>query len=144
MNKPSRRAVVRTGVWAVPVVASATIAPAYASTSGNPPPVQITGVGGGCKLPGSPNDWSYRIVLLFHSNSSTDETVTIVKFDISGAPTSTFDPSTFTVPPGDSSKTFTVSSTNSANRTATLTYMVEGQTYTVVVNVPTFHPCPDH
>ena len=32
MNKPSRRAVVRTGVWAVPVVATAAAAPAFAGT----------------------------------------------------------------------------------------------------------------
>jgi len=144
MNKPSRRAVVRTGVWSVPVVAVATIAPAYATTSGNPPPVTITGVGSGCKLPGNPNDWSYRIVLNFKSTSSTAEAITILKFDISGAPTSTFSPATFTVPSGVSSKAFVVSSSNSANRSATITYTVEGQTYTVAVAVPTFHPCPDH
>ena len=32
MNKPSRRAVVRTGVWAVPVAAPAGAAPAFAGT----------------------------------------------------------------------------------------------------------------
>ncbi len=144
MNKPSRRAVVRTGVWSVPVVAVATIAPAYATTSGNPPPVVISGCASGCKLPGKPNDWSYRIVLTFNSTSSSAEVVTILKFDISGAPTSTFSPATFSVPSGASTKQFVVSSSNSANRNATITYTVEGQTYTVAIALPSFHPCPDH
>ena len=55
MNKPSRRAVVRTGVWAVPVVATASMAPAFAG-SGTPPPVTIDGVGAACKLPGNCTD----------------------------------------------------------------------------------------
>ena len=59
MNKPSRRAVVRTGVWAVPVVATAAAAPAFAGT-GTPPPVIIVGVGAGCKLPGNSTDVTTR------------------------------------------------------------------------------------
>jgi hypothetical protein len=51
MNKPSRRAVVRTGVWAVPVVGTAAAAPAFART-GEVPPVSIDGIGQGGTFPG--------------------------------------------------------------------------------------------
>ena len=72
MNKPSRRAVVRTGVWAVPVVATAAAAPAFAGT-GTPPPVTIGAVGRGCKLPGNSTDVykGYRMVLTFDNTSGT-------------------------------------------------------------------------
>ena len=142
MNKPSRRAVVRTGVWAVPVVATAAAAPAFAGTS-EPPPVTIDAIGQACKLPGQSTDvdYGYRMVLTFHNPSGAEQLITIVSFTISGAPTTDITPKQFTVPKNDSTKLFIVQSTNSAQREATVTYMVDGQTVSTVVSFASFNPC---
>jgi hypothetical protein len=142
MNKPSRRAVVRTGVWAVPAVATAAAAPAFAGT-GEPPPVTIDGVGQACKLPGQSTDvnYGYRMVLTFHNTSGTAQPITIVNFNISGKPTTDIDPTSFTVATGDTMKVFIVTSSNSAQRDATVTYIVDGQTVTTAVVFDSFKPC---
>ena len=142
MNKPSRRAVVRTGVWAVPVVATAAAAPAFAGT-GEPSPVTIDGVGQGCKFPGRSTDvaYGYRMTLTLHNTSGTSQPVTVVAFTISGKPTTDVKPSSFSVPDGDSTKTFIVQSTTSSERFATVTYIVDGQTVTTSVDFDKFNPC---
>jgi len=142
MNKPSRRAVVRTGVWAVPVVATAAAAPAFAGTN-EPPPVTIDAIGQACKLPGHSTDveYGYRMVLTFHNTSGSTQPITIVNFVISGAATTDITPKQFSVPTGDSPKLFIVQSTNSAQRDATVTYMVDGQTISTVVSFASFNPC---
>jgi hypothetical protein len=142
MNKPSRRAVVRTGVWAVPVVATAAAAPAFAGT-GEPPPVTVDGIGQACKLPGHSTDifYGYRMVLTFHNTSGVSQPITVISFEISGAATTDFTPKSFIVPDGDSTKVFIVQSTNSAQRFATVTYMVDGQTISTVVDFSSFNPC---
>src|SRR3954454_5773668 len=79
MNKPSRRAVVRTGVWAVPVVATAAAAPAFAGTD-TPPPVVILGTGSGCKVSGGSGQGDpkeYNMVITFDNTSQTNQDVTI-------------------------------------------------------------------
>jgi hypothetical protein len=142
MNKPSRRAVVRTGVWAVPVVATAAAAPAFAGT-GEPPPVTIDGVGAGCKFPGRSTDvpFGYRMTLTFHNTSGVAQPITIVNFSISGKATTDVNPKSFTVPINDSTKTFIVESSTSSQRFATVTYIVDGQTVTTVVDFGSFAPC---
>jgi len=142
MNKPSRRAVVRTGVWAVPVVATAAAAPAFAGT-GAPPPVTIDCVGAACKLPGNSTDVlkGYRMVLTFLNTSASPEPVTITSFTISGAPTTDITPKSFTVPHGTSTRVFIVKSTTSAQRSATVSYLSAGQSKSVVVDFGSFDPC---
>ena len=141
MNKPSRRAVVRTGVWAVPVVATASMAPAFAGSG--TPPVTIDGVGTACKFPGKSTEveFGYRMTLTFHNTSGVTQPITIVSFTISGAPTTDVNPKSFSVPAGDSPKTFIVQSSNSAQRMATVTYIVDGQTVSTVVDFGSFPPC---
>lgn len=144
MNKPSRRAVVRTGVWAVPVVATAAAAPAMATSEGQPP-VVITGVAGGCKLPGQPRDKSYAITLNVTNSSPDPQPISITSFAISGGPTTTPSPTDFTVPSGQSTITFVVSGLSSSQRqaTATVTYMSNGTVETFSFSIDGFHPFGD-
>jgi hypothetical protein len=144
MKNPSRRAVVRTGVWAVPVVATAAAVPAFAATSGEPPPVTIDGIGQGCKFPGHSVkgfDFGYRMVLTFHNTSGVPQPITVDSFTISGKATTEFTPKSFIVPDGDSTKLFIVQSTTSSQRFATVTYTVDGQTVTTIVDFGSFPPC---
>jgi|tagenome__1003787_1003787.scaffolds.fasta_scaffold19166418_2 hypothetical protein len=53
MTRPSRRAVVRTGVWAVPVVATRAAAPAFAGR-GAPRPLTVDRGSAACRLPNDP------------------------------------------------------------------------------------------
>jgi hypothetical protein len=142
MKKPSRRAVVRTGVWAVPVVATAAAAPAFAGT-GTQPPVRVDAVGQGCKLPGNSTDVrnGYRMVLTFDNTSGSMQPITVISLTISGAPTTDVTPKSFTVPAGTSTRTFIVQSTTSSQRTATITYLVAGQARSTVVTFGSFEPC---
>lgn len=141
MNKPSRRAVVRTGVWAVPVVATASMAPAFAGSG--QPPVTIDGIGTACKFPGQSTEvpFGYRMTLTFHNTSGITQPITIVNFVISGKATTDVTPTSFSVVAGDSTKTFIVQSSNSAQRFATVTYIVDGQTVETVVDFGSFPPC---
>ena len=145
MNKPSRRAVVRTGVWAVPVVATAAAAPAFAGT-GTPPPVVILGVGSGCKVSGNSGHGDpkeYNMVITFDNTSATNQDVIITKFQISGKATTGFTvPTTVTgLVPGQTPYLITVTSTSSSQRTATITYSVNGQIVVTDVTFPDFDPC---
>jgi hypothetical protein len=140
MSAPTRRSVVRAGVWTVPVVVTAAAAPAFAGT-GTTPPVTVDLNGVACKLPGAPNDWSYRMTLNFTNTTAAPLTVVVTAFSISGAPTSVFSPGTFTIDPGSHLEVFTVSSSNSANRDATITYTVNGQSVTSAIHFSSFHPC---
>jgi hypothetical protein len=142
MQKPSRRAVVRTGVWAVPVVATAAAAPAFAGTN-TPPPVCVDGAGHGCKLPGNSTDVrkGYRMVLTFHNTSGSAQPITVTSFTISGAPTTDLTPKSFTVPTGTSTRVFIVQSTTSSQRAATVSYLAAGQSRSTVVDFGSFKPC---
>ena len=143
MNKPSRRAVVRTGVWAVPVAAAA--APAFAGT-GTPPPVTVDGLGAACELPGNRTDVrkGYRMVLTFHNTGESVLPVTITSFSISGAPMTDVTPKSFTVPNGTSTRVFIVQSPTSPQRSATVSYLVAGRSRSMVVDFRSFEPCTCH
>jgi hypothetical protein len=149
MNKPSRRAVVRTGVWAVPVVATAAAIPAFATGSGTP--VTITGVAASCKLPGVVRGKSYAIVLSVH-NSSQSDTITITEIDIAvtGSPVTTvaFCPSTFAVPPGDSNiVVYVTDGINSQQKAADITIFYtspsDAGTQSFLFHVDSFQPFDD-
>ena len=158
MNKPSRRAVVRTGVWAVPAVATVAAAPAFAIQSGGTPPVEVTGVLDGCKFPGhsshDENTWyGYKFVIGFHNTTAGSATVGITcdSLTISGADTTEISPcpESFVVGAGQTvPRTYTVQSENSAQRTATLTYTVSNsdgtQSYTAALTWSDFPPCQSH
>jgi hypothetical protein len=146
MNKPSRRAVVRTGVWAVPAVAAASAAPAFAGTgNGCTEIVCIDAVGSACKLPGHSTDleFGYRMVLTFHNISGSDAAIVITSFDINGKDTTDFTPSSFNVPDGDSNRVFIVQSSTSSQRTATVCYTINGSPEETCTSVtfPKFDPC---
>ena len=58
--------------------------------------------------------------------------IVVIGFTISGKATTDVTPKAFSVPAGDSTKTFIVQSTTSSQRYATVTYIVDGQTVTKV------------
>src|SRR3954452_18371911 len=127
MNKPSRRAVVRTGVWAVPVVATVAAAPAFAATSGNPPPVTIDAVGSVCKDPGEgQNTKDYEFTLTFTNTTASSQTVLISNFnfkDRDNVP----DPASVVVPANTTmNQTFKLTNfdDSSSNPVATIMYSV--------------------
>jgi hypothetical protein len=125
------------------VVATAAAAPAFAG-SNEPPPVSIDAVGAACKLPGNSTDVykGYRMVLTFHNTTGSPQVVNITSFTITGATTSAFTPTTFTVPDGDSTRVFIVTSTTSSQRSATVCYVVAGQAAECTgVSFPSFAPC---
>lgn len=126
----------------MPVVAAAAAAPAFAGT-GTTPPVSVDLVGLGCKLPGNSTDVRkrYRMELTFHNTSGSVQAITVTSFTISGAPTTDFTPKSFSVPSGTSSKVFIVQSTTSAERTATVSFLVAAQSQSTVVDFGSFEPC---
>ncbi len=145
MNKPSRRAVVRTGVWSIPVVATVAAAPAFATVS-NTQCVTITGFGGGCKLPGKPRGKSYAITLHL-ANSGKPQTVTIESITVTGAPLVQECPTTFAVPSGSSDIVIYVSDVKNSQQkhaTVTLTYTSAGTTQQFSFTIDGFKPFGDH
>jgi hypothetical protein len=120
MNKPSRRAVVRTGVWAVPVVATAAAVPAFAAVSCTDC-VTITGFGGGCKMPGNPRGKSYAIKLEV-TNPGAPQVLTIDHITVTGAPLVQECPDNFLVASGNSEIILFMSDiSNSQQKQATVT-----------------------
>lgn len=147
MNKPSRRAVVRTGVWAVPVVATAAAVPAFAGT-GSPPPVQISAVGSVCKDPGEgQNTKDYEFTLSFTNIMATDQTVHFTHFIFEGKDNVPLDD--VTVPANATNFLYTVKLTNfddsSSNPVAVVDYTVSSTGGIVYEQEVTFdipiHPC---
>ncbi len=144
MNKPSRRAVVRTGVWAVPAVATVAAAPAFAATSG-PPPVTIGAVGTVCKDPGSgQNTKDYEFTVAFANTTASSQTVLINKINFKGKD-NTPAPASVVVPANSSLnqafKLFKFSN-SSSNPVATFYYSVSGTSCTATVTFGTpIHPC---
>jgi hypothetical protein len=146
MNKPSRRAVVRTGVWTVPAVATVAAAPAFAGTV--TPPVTIGGDGESCKLPGSgQHTKDYRFTLTLTNTTGDAQTVTITSFTFAGT-SYTPDPQTVVVPANSTvADAFTLYGfdNSSSNPVAIITYSVDGSTFTASVKFKTpINPCPDH
>jgi hypothetical protein len=151
MNKPSRRAVVRTGVWAVPVVATAAAVPAFATGSGpsctTDGKVCVEGVGTGCKLPGESTHngatyFGYRMVVTFDNTTTSDITIHLDDFQISGKPTTGFPKDTdLTLSPGQNPELYIVTSSASSQRSATIFYTYLGQSVSATVTFDTFNPC---
>jgi hypothetical protein len=150
MNKPSRRSVVRTGVWAVPAVAVATSAPAFAGSTDNcttDGKVCVEGTGTGCKLPGhSTHDgqtfYGYRMVVTFDNNTNADIDITLDDFTISGKSTQGFPTGTvLTLSPGGNPTLFIVTSSASSQRSATIFYTYNAVQFTATVSFDTFNPC---
>jgi len=144
MKQPSRRAVVRTGVWSVPVVAVAATAPAFATVS-NGGGVTITGFAGGCKMPGKPRGKSYAITLNV-SNPGAPQVLTIDSITVTGAPLVQECPTSFATPSGDSQVIIFVSDiTNSQQKdaTVTITYDSAGATKVFSFDINGFHPFQD-
>jgi hypothetical protein len=155
MNKPSRRAVVRTGVWAVPAVTVAAATPAFAtvvSGGGCVGEVCLSASGHACKLPGHSTHnnetyYGYRMLLNFTNDSGDLKTVTIDSITFSGGAT-IVDPGSSTIivdpsctsPAGCDYVVF-IQSTNSANHTAVVCFTVDGQQDCASVIFPSFNPC---
>ena len=147
MNKPSRRAVVRTGVWAVPVVATAASAPAFAGTEG-PPPVTISATGAVCKDPGEgQNTKDYEFTLFFTNTLGTAQTVHFASFVFKGKDNVPLDD--VEVPAGATNWAYVVKlfkfSNSSSNNVAVVDYTVEATGGVVFEQEVTFevpiHPC---
>ena len=157
MNKPSRRAVVRTGVWAVPAVTVAAAAPAFATVSGGGcvGEVCLSGQGAGsCKLPGESTHngstyFGYRMVLHFTNDSGSDQVVNIDSIDFGkdtdttitfGGPYTIL--ATSTTANGGQNVVVILQSTNSANTTAVVCFSVEGSgSACTTVTFASFKPC---
>jgi hypothetical protein len=145
MNKPSRRAVVRTGVWAVPVVATAAAAPSFAGTT--TPPVSILSAGYACKVggdSGTSDPKQYNMVVTFHNNTASAQNVTITNLVITGATVTgiTFPVTYNNLPPGDTSVLLTLDSSDSSQRNAIISYSVDGQMEPPApVTFSGFNPC---
>ena len=149
MNKPSRRAVVRTGVWAVPAVATVAAAPAFAGSPG--PPVTVSATGQSCKDQGEgQNTKDYEFKIYFTNTTNEPQTVTVANFAFKGRD-NTPDPSTVVVPANAVDFGFLIKVFNfddsSTNNSATITYTVlsSGTTvYTSSVGFDKFLPCQSH
>src|SRR4051812_27611389 len=144
MKKPSRRAVVRTGVWAVPV-ATAAAPPAFAGTT--TPQVEIESAGWGCKAHGhSTHDgetyYGHRMVVTFDNNTTSSQVATLIDLTINGKPVTGFPTgSRLTLEPGANPELFVVDSSATAQRTATITYQYHGNIHTKTVRFPDVDPC---
>ena len=148
MNKPSRRAVVRTGVWAVPVVATAVAVPAAFAGSGTPP-VIVSGKGNVGKDPGEgQNTKDYEFTIFFTNETSDPQTVNIANFnfkDRDNVP----NPASVVVPANATNFPFVIKVLNfddsSSNPLATISYTVtsSGSTvYSASISFDTpIHPC---
>jgi hypothetical protein len=127
------------------VVATAAAAPAFAGTS--TPPVDVEGVGSGCKLPGHSTHngetfYGYRMVVTFDNNTATNQDITLVDLSISGKSVTGFPTGDVrTLTPGANPMLFIVTSSASSQRTATITYQFGGQIFTKTVTFPDFNPC---
>jgi hypothetical protein len=145
MNKPSRRSVVRTGVWAVPAVAVATSAPAFAGSGTSCTDdgvICVSGVGTGCKLPGHSTDTFYGYRMVVNFTATQDSTVTLLDFTISGKPTTGFPKNTnVSLVTGDNYELFIVTSSASSQRSAVITFQYLGKVYQQTVSFDTFNPC---
>jgi hypothetical protein len=140
----SHRRTVLHAAWAVPAVLAVSAAPAVAAS--NEPPITIESFGGSCKYPGhSVPDKAFGFHMSVVFRTLFAGTVTIDKFTIDGAPTTDITPRVFGLGAGSTTVTFDVFSSNSAQRTATITYTFAGngttQTFTTSVPFAAFPPC---
>lgn len=80
-NGVSRRTVTKAMAWAVPVIAVSAAVPAYAASQ-----VNITFLGGGCKLPGNSNPTykGYAFLVSVSNSSSVPVEIKITNFTLDG------------------------------------------------------------
>ena len=96
----------------------------------------------GLRLGDGETFYGYRMVVTFENNTASTQTVTLLDFKISGKATQGFPKgSVLTLAPGPTPELFIVTSSASSQRTATITYSVNQQTYTATVTFPDFNPC---
>jgi hypothetical protein len=139
MSAPTRRSVVRAGVWTVPVVVTAAAAPAFAG-SGTTCPVTIDLNGQACEQPCGGKKHAYRVSLTTHNSSTSNKTVTLTSFTFATGST-TVSPASFVAAHGTSTHVVVVTSTTAASHDATIVYAVDGHTYTATVHFSSFKSC---
>jgi hypothetical protein len=144
MTKPkqgiSRRTVVAGTAWAVPAIVVASAAPAMAASG----PVVLSGTA--CKGPGQSGNFAFayyfQVTLTNNTNSSQTYTFNSITINGSQPPLTSIAPSSVTV----NAQTVTVvtllaqGSTNSANGTAVLAYMIGGVPGTTQATIADFPP----
>ena len=133
----TRRAVVRTGAWAVPAIAAAATAPAYASVS-QPCCVSLVGVASACRRRGchEPHHGAsvpagYTVSLQFDACECT--TIAVVAWDMTGTPAESVSPTTVELARGRSTHTFTVRESGVPATSLKLSYSVDGHVRTETV-----------
>lgn len=156
MNTPParvrRRTVVAGMAWTAPAVVAVTAAPSYATS--RPLVYPTIDYGASCKLSGQSctPSFGYIMTLCFVNTTPQAATVTVTSFSMTGA---TVAPSLvneqFSIGPavGGSSrtcKTYTVTSTNSAQRYATIGYSVgyangSSSSESFTIDFDGFNPC---
>lgn len=156
MNNPParvrRRTVVAGMAWTAPAVVAVTAAPSYAVS--NPPVYPQIDYGASCKLSGQSctPSFGYIMTLCFVNTTNQAATVTVTSFSMTGASVA---PSLvneqFDIGPavGGSTrtcKTYTVTSTNSAQRYATIGYVVgyadgSSSSESFTIDFDGFKPC---
>ena len=155
MSTPTRRTVVRTGAWAIPAVTTLAAAPAFAHYSGQQC-VTVTAVGAACKKKtredrtsaargsttdgGSSSSNQYVVTLSFSACAA--KCVTIVGWTMTSTAASSVSPRTVNLPSGTSTQTFTVTESGTPGTTLTVSYSVDGHTYTSSVDLGTVGTCP--
>ena len=136
----SRRTVVAGTAWAVPAIVVASAAPAMAASG----PVVLSGVA--CKGPGQSGEFefAYYFQVTLTNNTASSQTYTFNSITINGSqpPLTSIAPNPVVVAP----QTITVvtllaqGSTNSANGTAVLAYMIGGVPGTTQATIANFPP----
>jgi hypothetical protein len=135
MTTSTRRAVIRTGAWAVPAVAAAATAPAYASVSQSCC-VSLVGVVCACRdracrgsRHGAPA--TYTVSLQFNACECTS--VLVLGWDMTGTSAESVSPRSVELGRGESTVSFTVREQGVPGATLTLSYSVDGQVRTDTV-----------
>ena len=137
----SRRTIATGAAWAVPVIVTGAAAPKVAASS---PVVIVQATGGGCKFPGRSNkNYPYGYKLLFKvTGASVGSLVNAVSCITPAGVANVFFENQSTVVGSDFTFEIIIGSSNSANGTATLTFVVGGVTIPVTVNFGDgFNPC---
>ncbi len=132
----SRRTVTTAMAWAVPVIAVAAAVPAYAASQ-----VNISFLGGGCKLPGNSNATykGYAFLVSVTNSSTVVVTIDITSITLGGLPlgsaalvnlaNGSLRPDPIVLQPGESfvrGALVTSNAPNSQNNTLAITYTING------------------
>lgn len=145
MSLPTRRAVAKGAAWAVPVIAVGAPVPLAAAS-----PIVIieqpTGDGAGCKEPGKSfsKDYPYAYRLNLGVTTPVDGVVSLQSATSPGGTVTALSGQSFPVfvTSNPNAISVVIGSTNSANGTAILTFVFNGQAVPVAVSFGQgFHPC---